>query len=431
MPLGGRTSDRLRRRRAWRTPPTTCPARRRSRCSTTSRFCRRRSWTWRCGSASTTRRAQAMRWRWPCRRRRAAAGAAHFVLVTVAEPVGRQHADAARARGSGKAASLVRARPTGVALTELARPASARRPCGRCVHTGVVRLRAGGRRARSVPWERRWPERLVDRCARRCADRSLTARAGDGARAFASAAEARQFQTVAAARRDRQRQDRGLPAARRAVIGSGRRVLMLVPEIAPDAGAGRPVPRALRRARGDSAQRPLRRRAPRSVAPDPPRRRRRRRRHAVGGVRAARRARARSSSTRSTRRRTSRTRRRATTAAMSRWCAGGWSRRSSCSAARRRRSSRRPTRRRAATSSLRLTRRVLDRPLAPCASSTCGESIAARGADVTISEPLLEAIGERLARREQTLVLLNRRGFATVDLLPRSAARRSSARTAA
>ena len=91
------------------------------------------------------------------------------------------------------------------------------------------------------------------------------------------------------ARRDRQRQDRGLPAACRCrQRSSGRGVLMLVPEIALT-----PQVAALFRARfgaggRHSAQRPVGRRAPRSVASHPPRRCRRRDRHALGGVRAAR-----------------------------------------------------------------------------------------------------------------------------------------------
>ncbi len=62
---------------------------------------------------------------------------------------------------------------------------------------------------------------------------------------------------------------------------------------------------------------------------------------------------------------------------------------------------------------LRLTRRILDRPLATVRIVDMRQEYAAHGADVTISAPLVEAIGERLARHEQTVVLLNRRGFAT------------------
>ena len=73
-----------------------------------------------------------------------------------------------------------------------------------------------------------------------------------------------------------------------AVRESGRRVLMLVPEIALTPVMVARVPRNVRRARRRAAQRALRRRAARPVAAHPPRRHRRRRRHAVGGVRAAR-----------------------------------------------------------------------------------------------------------------------------------------------
>ncbi len=63
---------------------------------------------------------------------------------------------------------------------------------------------------------------------------------------------------------------------------------------------------------------------------------------------------------------------------------------------------------------VRLTRRVLDRPLASVRVVDMRSEYAAHGSDVTLSGTLLDAIADRLARREQTLVLLNRRGFATV-----------------
>ena len=94
----------------------------------------------------------------------------------------------------------------------------------------------------------------------------------------------------------------------RAVRDAGRGVLMLVPGDRSDARRGRALPRDVRRARRDPAQRSLRRRAPRPVAAHPPGRSRRRRRHAVRGVRAARAASGSSSSTRSTTARTSRKR---------------------------------------------------------------------------------------------------------------------------
>ena len=64
--------------------------------------------------------------------------------------------------------------------------------------------------------------------------------------------------------------------------------------------------------------------------------------------------------------------------------------------------------------SLQLTRRILDRPLAAVRVIDMRQEYARRGPDVTISDALAEAIGERLHRGEQTLVLLNRRGFASV-----------------
>ena len=60
-----------------------------------------------------------------------------------------------------------------------------------------------------------------------------------------------------------------------------------------------------------------------------------------------------------------------------------------------------------------LARRVLDRPLAQVRLVDMREEYAAAGPDVIVSTALAEAIAERVARREQAIVLLNRRGFAT------------------
>jgi primosomal protein N' (replication factor Y) len=60
-----------------------------------------------------------------------------------------------------------------------------------------------------------------------------------------------------------------------------------------------------------------------------------------------------------------------------------------------------------------LERRVLDRPLASVSLVNMREEYAEAGPDVIISRALSAAIAERLARREQVLVLLNRRGYAT------------------
>jgi primosomal protein N' (replication factor Y) (superfamily II helicase) len=61
---------------------------------------------------------------------------------------------------------------------------------------------------------------------------------------------------------------------------------------------------------------------------------------------------------------------------------------------------------------LRLERRILDRPLATVRTVNMREEYAADGPDVILSRVLREAIGDRLCRREQVLVLLNRRGLA-------------------
>jgi primosomal protein N' (replication factor Y) len=60
-----------------------------------------------------------------------------------------------------------------------------------------------------------------------------------------------------------------------------------------------------------------------------------------------------------------------------------------------------------------LTRRVLDRPLADVRVVDMREEYAAEGPDVVVSRALAEAVEQRLARQEQVLVLLNRRGYAT------------------
>ncbi len=60
-----------------------------------------------------------------------------------------------------------------------------------------------------------------------------------------------------------------------------------------------------------------------------------------------------------------------------------------------------------------LERRVQDRPLASVRVVDMREEYAAEGPDVILSRTLREAIAVRLDRREQSLILLNRRGFAT------------------
>jgi primosomal protein N' (replication factor Y) (superfamily II helicase) len=60
-----------------------------------------------------------------------------------------------------------------------------------------------------------------------------------------------------------------------------------------------------------------------------------------------------------------------------------------------------------------LARRVLDRPLASVTLVNMRDEFAECGPDVVISRALMEGVSARLARREQVLVLLNRRGYAT------------------
>jgi primosomal protein N' (replication factor Y) len=60
-----------------------------------------------------------------------------------------------------------------------------------------------------------------------------------------------------------------------------------------------------------------------------------------------------------------------------------------------------------------LEKRVLDRPLAAVRLVNMRTEYADEGPDVVISRDLAAAIDERLVRREQVLVLLNRRGYST------------------
>jgi primosomal protein N' (replication factor Y) len=59
-----------------------------------------------------------------------------------------------------------------------------------------------------------------------------------------------------------------------------------------------------------------------------------------------------------------------------------------------------------------LERRVFDRPMAEVRVIDMRAEYAAAGPDVILSRPLVEAIALRLERHEQSIVLLNRRGFA-------------------
>ncbi|HMD36059.1 MAG TPA: primosomal protein N', partial [Vicinamibacterales bacterium] len=60
-----------------------------------------------------------------------------------------------------------------------------------------------------------------------------------------------------------------------------------------------------------------------------------------------------------------------------------------------------------------LEKRVLDRALAAVTVVDMREEMASEGPDVILSRALMTALQQRLDRREQSLVLLNRRGFAT------------------
>jgi primosomal protein N' (replication factor Y) len=60
-----------------------------------------------------------------------------------------------------------------------------------------------------------------------------------------------------------------------------------------------------------------------------------------------------------------------------------------------------------------IERRVLDRPLAAVRLVNMRDEYADAGPDVVISRALAQAVEERLQRREQALILLNRRGYAT------------------
>lgn len=62
---------------------------------------------------------------------------------------------------------------------------------------------------------------------------------------------------------------------------------------------------------------------------------------------------------------------------------------------------------------LTLERRVLERPLASVTVVDMRSEFALEGPDVVLSGMLVEGLHDRLAKKEQSLVLLNRRGFAT------------------
>ena len=199
-----------------------------------------------------------------------------------------------------------------------------------------------------------------------------------------------------------------------AVRGHGRGVLLLVPEIAL-------TPAVAALFRGAFGERVAIQHSGLSDGErhdqwhaDPPRRRGRGGRRALGGIRARRPTSVSSSSTRSTRLLTNRRRRRATTRATWRWCARArparWCVLGSATPSL-------ETFHNATTGRYRivsLARRVLDRPMAAVRVVDMREEFAANGPDVILSAALVEALRDRVARQEQAIVLLNRRGYATV-----------------
>ena len=250
----------------------------------------------------------------------------------------RAHAPATGARARG-AARRARSTASELKAHDVA-AAHARAARGQ----GLDRARAPPRAPRAELAQRR------ARAGRRARAHGRSARRARGDRGDASGAT--RLSRLSAARRDGQRQDRGLPAAHRSASSRpGRQTLLLVPEI----GLTPQLVRRLRERFGERARRAaLGRhgaRALRRVAARVPRRGAARRRHALGRVRTVAVARARSSSTRST---TPRTSSRRGFRYSARDLAVVRAQRStcpSCSAPRRRRSRRSTTRRRAATRS--------------------------------------------------------------------------------
>ena len=260
----------------------------------------------------------------------------------------------------------------------------------------------------------------------------LTAEQTAGIRAAVRAGGSAVLPDGAAPRRDRQRQDRAVPAARRRPCGArGRGVLMLVPEIALT-----PAVAAIFRATfGDRVA------IQHSGLSDGERhdqwqRIRRGDVDVVVGTRSAvfapvRSARARSSWTRSTTDPTSRRRARGITAATSPSCAARRPARSSCSDRRRRRSRAFTTRRTAGTTLIALERRVLDRPMAAVRIVDMREEYAASGPDVDPERPLCDALDGPARAARAVDRAAEPPGVRDVGVLPGVRARRSSARTAA
>ena len=179
------------------------------------------------------------------------------------------------ASGSSRRSTCCAARPTGLSLRDLADEDIPPATLTRLAALGLVDDRAAARRARSV--RDRPADRVVAHAGRR-PDRRTGGRARDADGARGGADVSRRRCSTASPAAARPRSTCGWP---RAVREMGRGVLLMVPEIALTPAAAAIFRARVRRARRDPAQRPLRRRAPRSVAAHPPRRRRRRRRHAA------------------------------------------------------------------------------------------------------------------------------------------------------
>ena len=221
------------------------------------------------------------------------------------------------------------------------------------------------------------------------------------------------------------------PSRARARAGKG--ALVLVPEIALTPQL---VGRFRARFGDDVARAPLRphRRASATTSGSALRARRGARRHRrpQRALRAGARPRRSSSSTRSTTARSSRKRRRATTRATWRSCARSARARSSCSARRRRRSRARARRAAAATAGSCCPRARRDRPM-PEVELVDLRSCAAPGATGTrrsLSPPSPTRSRRRSPAGEQTILFLNRRGFATLVVCEACGADRRAAPTA-
>ena len=199
-----------------------------------SRSCRRTSSSCAAGSPTTTWPGSAMRWRWRCRRARARGrpafktpprraadrprsdgDQASMRRVAAITAHGTREAPTASVAGvdltrSSGALDVLAARPPALPLSELRDRGVTADVLGRLAARGLVvdpRRRPTSAIRSSA---RRWPT------WRRDADAAADRRAGGGVRAAGGARRRGRLPRGAAARRDRQRQDRDLPAPGRA-----------------------------------------------------------------------------------------------------------------------------------------------------------------------------------------------------------------------